>query len=143
MSVGVFVAIRGPDNSFLLVKHAYGERKWSLPGGKLEQGELVPNGGQRETLEEAGVIVQIIRQVGIFSLRKTFGIAILLEGRIIGGKLKPDNKETSDCGFFKIDELRQEEIYPAQLSLLMWADATEGRTMSVYGWLSVPPTPKP
>lgn len=143
MSVGVFVAIRGPDNSFLLVKHAYGEQKWSLPGGKLEQGELVPDGGKRETLEEAGIVVDIIRQVGIFSLRKTFGMAILLEGRIVGGQLKPDGKETSDCGFFKIEELRPEEIYPAQRSLLMWADATEGRVMPVYGWLSVPPTPKP
>lgn len=143
MSVGVFVAIRRPDNSFLLVRHAYGDKKWSLPGGKLEQEELVPDGAKRETKEEAGVVVEIIRQVGIFSLRKTFGMAILLEGRIIGGELKPDGKETSDCGFFKIEELKLEEIYPAQLSLLMWAEKTQEKTTPVYGWLTVPPTPEP
>lgn len=141
MSVGVFTAIRGPDNSFLLVQHAYGDKKLSLPGGKLEQGELVPNGGCRETLEEAGITVKISRLVGIFSLRKTFGLAILLEGEITGGRLKPDHKETSYCDFFKISELKPEEIYPAQLSLLMWADKTKERTTPVYGWLTVPPTP--
>ncbi len=143
MSVGVFVAIRGPDNSFLLVKHAYGEQKWSLPGGKLEQGELVPTGGKRETLEEAGVVVQIERLVGIFSLRKTFGLAILLEGRILYGELRPDGKETSDCRFFKIKELKRKEIYPAQLSLLKWSEATEESIVPVYGWLTVPPSSIP
>ncbi|OGN08943.1 MAG: hypothetical protein A3C64_01235 [Candidatus Yanofskybacteria bacterium RIFCSPHIGHO2_02_FULL_41_12] len=149
MSVGVFVAVRkhkydedfGYDNHFLLVKHNYGERKWSLPGGKLEQGELVPNGGRRETFEEASVVIKIKRLKGIFSLRKSFGLAILLEGQILNGKPKPDGKETSDCGFFKIAEIKPEEIYPAQLSLLMWAEKTRDRITPVYGWLSVPPTP--
>lgn len=143
MSVGVFVALRGPNDSFLLVQHAYGDKKLSLPGGKLEQGELIPDGGCRETFEEAGCIVKIERLVGIFSLKKTFGLAILLEGEIIGGRLTPDHKETSYCEFFKISELKPEEIYPAQLSLLMWTEATKGRKTPVYGWLTVPPTPKP
>ncbi len=143
MSVGVFVAIRGADDSFLLVQHAYGDQKLSLPGGKLEQGELVPGGGRRETLEEAGVIVEIGRLVGIFSLRKKFGLAILLEGKIVGGQLRPDHKETSFCEFFKISKLKPEEIYPAQLSLLMWMEKTKNQTAPVYGWLSVPPTPEP
>lgn len=142
MKVGVFAALRGPNDTFLLVQLTYKGQKLSLPGGKLKQGELALDGCLREVLEETGITAKLDRLVGVFSQRKDYGLVLLFEGRITGGQLKPDHKETSYCGFFKISELKPEEIYPAQLSLLIWADKTKGRTTPVYGWLTVPPTPE-
>ncbi|MFN2471526.1 MAG: NUDIX hydrolase [Gaiellaceae bacterium] len=39
----------------LLVHHAYGLRRWSLPGGAIEPGETPREAVLRETLEETGV----------------------------------------------------------------------------------------
>lgn len=143
MKVGVFAALRGPNDSFLLVQLSYKGQKFSLPGGKLKQGELAPDGCLRKVLEKSGVTAKLDRLVGVFSQRKDYGLVLLFEGRITGGQLRPDHKETSYCGFFKISELKPEEIYPAQLSLLMWTEKTKGRTSPVFGWLTVPPTPEP
>ena len=139
-SVGVFVVVRA-HNRILLVRHAYGTRKWSLPGGGLEQGELIHDAGRRETKEETGLDVQIGRQIGIFSLRKEKGIVILLEGHVIGGTLEVINgNEISDCYYFERNEIPIEETHAAQLSLI--AQAYEAHPVPVYDWL-IPPLKKP
>lgn len=49
------------DNKILLVKQKVSDkRNWSLPGGKLEQGETVEQGIIREMKEETGLDVEII-----------------------------------------------------------------------------------
>ena len=50
------------NNKILLVKQRVSEkRNWSLPGGKLEQGETLEQGIIREMKEETGLDVEIIR----------------------------------------------------------------------------------
>ena len=50
------------DNKILLVKQKVNDkRNWSLPGGKLEQGETLEQGIIREMKEETGLDVEIIR----------------------------------------------------------------------------------
>lgn len=50
------------NNKILLVKQKVSEkRNWSLPGGKLEQGETLEQGIIREMKEETGLDVEIIR----------------------------------------------------------------------------------
>ena len=50
------------DEKLLLVKQKVSDkRNWSLPGGKLEQGETIEQGIIREMKEETGLDVEIIR----------------------------------------------------------------------------------
>ena len=50
------------DNKILLVKQKVSDqRNWSLPGGKLEQGETLEQGIIREMKEETDLNVEIVR----------------------------------------------------------------------------------
>lgn len=49
-------------NKILLVKQKISDkRNWSLPGGKLEQGETIEQGIIREMKEETGLDVEIVK----------------------------------------------------------------------------------
>jgi phosphatase NudJ len=49
------LAIVRRDNEFLLVQERKHGGRWFLPGGRVEPGEDLMSGAQRETLEEAGI----------------------------------------------------------------------------------------
>lgn len=147
-SFGVFVAIRSRGwstrpNNFLLVRHNYGEKKWSLPGGGLNQGEEADVGVIREAKEETGLDIGICHpHIGIFPLKKSLGMVILFEGHIIGGnggQFHPVNQEEiSDCRFFTFQEIAamhaRKEIYPAQFELMELARLVNRKCWPVYDW---------
>ncbi len=49
------------DRKILLVKQKLSSRDWSLPGGRLERGELLEEGIIREVYEETGLKTKIIK----------------------------------------------------------------------------------
>lgn len=132
-SIGVFVAITDKHNKMLLVKNNNG--KWGLPGGGVEQGELVDSTAKREVEEETGFKVKIARQIGVFSLTKSLGVVILFEGEITGGEMKNrQDKEISERRFFGIEEILSlgQGIYPAQLGLLRHVIENSNNKHPVY-----------
>jgi 8-oxo-dGTP diphosphatase len=88
----------------LLVRQAYGERYWSLPGGKMELGESIDEAAVREVREETGLEVRVTRVIGLYSKPAEGGLAITFEGRVIGGTLQPAN-EISECCYVSPDQL--------------------------------------
>lgn len=52
---GVSMIVTRPDGAVLLVRHSYGSRAWSLPGGGLGRGEEPAAGARRELGEELGL----------------------------------------------------------------------------------------
>ena len=48
------------DGKILLVKQKLSSRNWSLPGGRLERGELLEEGIIREVYEETGLKIKVI-----------------------------------------------------------------------------------
>ena len=140
LSTGVFVVIQDGTGRFLVVKHRYGWRRWSLPGGGPEHRELVPDSGKREVLEETGLRVEITEQIGVFTLRLSFGHVILFRGRIFGGSTRPDEKEVSECGFYSLEELQAMPVYKAQMSLMFWSLRHKTGSPPLYGYLTVPPS---
>lgn len=57
-NVGVHLVLTNPDGQVLLLQRAntgYADGNWSVPGGRLDDGETLPAGAAREAFEELGI----------------------------------------------------------------------------------------
>jgi len=142
-SFGVFVALRShtwrTGDGLWLVKHNYGEKKWSLPGGGLELGENIIEGVCREGQEETGFHIGVLNPpVAILSLKKSLGALMLFNGHIFRSLGQPNPEEISDAVFFGFQEMAElsacQEIYPAQFGLVELFRLTKKENWPVYDW---------
>ncbi|QZH73973.1 MAG: NUDIX domain-containing protein [Erythrobacter sp.] len=60
---GVAVMLEDGDGRVLLVRHSYGPRGWSLPGGGLGKGENPVEAARREMREELGCELEAVKCV--------------------------------------------------------------------------------
>lgn len=91
------------DGRFLLTRRADNGR-WCLPGGHFEPGESVAEAAIRETKEETGLDVELVRLVGVYSdpnrvLEYANGnrfhlVALSFEAKVTGGELSVSNETT-------------------------------------------------
>ncbi len=77
-----------------------------MPGGQVELGESLSQAAIRETKEESGIDIEIIKFCGIFqntgnSICNTLFLAMPLGGALI------QTEESLDSGFFPIEEALQ------------------------------------
>jgi 8-oxo-dGTP pyrophosphatase MutT (NUDIX family) len=110
------VIVRDEKDRILLQKRTDFEF-WGLPGGILEMEETIEIGARRELLEETGLTVGDLRLVGIYTDPKyevTYPngdqvqqFTFCLEGKVSGGSMQPDGRETSDQQFVSIKNLGQ------------------------------------
>lgn len=63
---GVKVVLQNQDDKLLLVRHAYGSRNWTFPGGSQEGDESPEETARREVREELSVGVKNVRVHGDF-----------------------------------------------------------------------------
>jgi ADP-ribose pyrophosphatase YjhB (NUDIX family) len=61
---GVRCVLRDERGRVLLVRHAYGDRRWMLPGGRLRRSESAAKGGAREIAEELRVDADGLEPLG-------------------------------------------------------------------------------
>ena len=116
-SIGAFAIIE-IQGRIILVRHANGEKKWSLPGGGLEAGETPIHAVFREVWEETGMSDVAFRHIGTFFLRKSAGAVFLFHGRefCYEGEVG-DYQEISDITLVDPNNLPT-DIYPAQKKLI-------------------------
>lgn len=105
--------IRDEAGRLLLVRHVEG--RWMLPGGAVEPGETPADAVRRECWEEASVLVEPTRILGVyggprFSVVYANGdhamwVVTVFEGRVLEGEPRPGDDETDDVGWFDADEL--------------------------------------
>jgi len=86
--VGVGVIIMRGDKVLLgKRKGSHGSDSWSFPGGHLEMYESFFDCAERETMEETGLKIDVIRELPIVTndfLKKKISIMLLsISGRII------------------------------------------------------------
>lgn len=99
--------------NILLQKRSNSENLWGFPGDVIELGESAAEAAIREVREETGLDVKIDSLVGVYTKYfdeypngdKAQPVAIVFKGRIIGGQLIVDKKETFDLAFFSLDEM--------------------------------------
>ncbi|CAH1190636.1 hypothetical protein PAECIP111892_00275 [Paenibacillus auburnensis] len=89
------------DNDILLLNGP--KRGWEIPGGRVEEGESISSAVIRETKEETGIDIEILRFCGIFQNVKESVISNIFLARAIGGEFRTSS-ESYELGYFNIDE---------------------------------------
>ena len=93
--------------------------QWCLPGGRMEPGESVSECCAHEVFEETGLVVAVVRLVGVYSSpnyiteyvdgNRKQGVDLIFETQTTGGNLRI-TEETTDVGYFSKEEMRSIEI---------------------------------
>lgn len=117
--VGCSATIFDPERRKVLLTRRADNSQWCLPGGHFEPGESVAEACAREVLEETGLIVRIVRLIGVYSSPHRvldYGdgqqyqvVALNFEAAPIGGALDL-SKETTDYGYFSQTEIERLDL---------------------------------
>jgi 8-oxo-dGTP diphosphatase len=108
----VAVILQNDQRELLLVRRKFppGIGEWCLPAGFIEFDETTEQAAIRETHEETGLNIQLIRLVDVFSTMDYPGVPIILivyEGRMIDGTLRPGD-DAIDAYFFPLNNLPEQ-----------------------------------
>ena len=103
MIVGAFTVIFDRDRQVLLC-HRRDFDVWNLPGGGVEDNEAPWDAAVRETREEVGVDIEVVRLTGLYWKPERDELVFNFECRIVSGT--PSTSDEADrVGYFGIDEL--------------------------------------
>lgn len=97
---GAAAAIVDSHGRLLLVKENYERRRYSFPGGAVEDGESTLEAVVRETLEEAGVRVEIDHLVGVYRLVDGLTVSLFRCAVVDGEPSQPVTGEIAEVGWF-------------------------------------------
>ena len=92
----------------LFVRQAPGHSlagKWSIPWGMVEDGESPADAALRESLEEAGVEVEVKGLLGIQDIPESDLLAMLFLCEHRSGDPRPDGRETDLARYLSADAL--------------------------------------
>lgn len=88
-------------NEILLIKGP--RRGWEMPGGQVEEGESLKDAAIRETKEESGIDIEIVKFCGIFQNVDQSICNTLFLCKPVGGE-PTTSSESLEVGFFPITE---------------------------------------
>ncbi|WP_010651372.1 NUDIX hydrolase [Oceanobacillus massiliensis] len=89
------------ENEILLIKGP--RRGWEMPVGQVEEGESLTEAAIRETKEESGIDIEIIRFCGVFQNVTSSICNTLFLGKPVGGEERT-SPESLEVGYFPIEE---------------------------------------
>lgn len=95
-------AVVTSQEGVLLVKRKDVEA-WVLPGGLVDAGETLAHAAVRETREETGLLIELVRLVGVYSAPRWHSggdHVIVFSAKPVGGALCPQESEVLEVGFF-------------------------------------------
>ena len=113
--------VRDETGAVLLQRRADNDY-WSIPDGAMEPGEDIASCARRETLEETGIVVEIVGLVGIYSnprhvvayadgeVRQEFSVCFAC--RPIGGSLEV-SEESTEVAYVDAAALGALSIHPS------------------------------
>ena len=99
------------ESKILLCKRSIEPRKgfWTIPGGFLEEGELVEVGAARETLEEACATVEVKSLHSMYSIPHISQVYLIFLADLVDGKYNAGH-ETEEVKLVSIDEIPWDDI---------------------------------
>ncbi|MEO0584773.1 MAG: NUDIX hydrolase [Bacteroidota bacterium] len=94
------------EDRILLCKRAIEPRSgyWNLPAGYLENGETVQDGAKRETLEEAGVEVEIVRMHCVYNIPRINQVYLFFLAQMSSPQWEA-GEETLEIGLYKPEDI--------------------------------------
>ncbi len=104
LKLGVACVVLDDEKRLLLSKRTDFD-VWNLPTGRLDKGEWLSEAASRETREETGVEVDIVRPVGLYFQVGRNRMNVLFEGRLSGGTLQANTDESQENAFFSLKDL--------------------------------------
>jgi ADP-ribose pyrophosphatase YjhB (NUDIX family) len=134
LALGCSATIFDSTGQKVLLTRRTDNSRWCLPGGRAEVGESVVETCLRETLEETGLQVRIVRLLGVYSSPHRLVeypdgnryqiVALNFEVEPIGGALAISD-ETTAYGYFSWDEIRRMDVMETHVERL--ADVFSGQ----------------
>ena len=125
------------EGRLLLVRNA-DTGEWQTVGGMMDPDETPSDAAVREDFEESGLVVELTRVIGtyggpLFRLVYPNGdvcsyVSIAFEARVAGGRETPDGQETSEVGWFDMEQARDLEMAPHTRFLVDEAFRRDTRT---------------
>lgn len=88
---------------------------WSLPGGRVEDGETDADAAAREVLEETGLVVEVGALIGIVDLSRY--VVHNFHAMVTGGSLAAGD-DASDARWYEPSEIGALETSPGLLDWL-------------------------
>ncbi|MCM3444245.1 NUDIX hydrolase [Metabacillus halosaccharovorans] len=101
------------EDKILLIKGP--KRGWEMPGGQVEEGESLKDAAIRETKEETGIDIEVIKFCGVFQNVKNSICNTLFLAKPIGGVLTTSS-ESLEVGFYPIEKA---------LEMVTWKNFTQ------------------
>jgi 8-oxo-dGTP pyrophosphatase MutT (NUDIX family) len=108
------VVVRDEAGRVLLARHSEGN-VWVTPGGAIEPLEAPADAAVREVWEETGLHVELTRLLGAYGGPEfvvTYGngdrtsyLMVVFEGKVLGGRQRPDGDEILEVRWFEEREL--------------------------------------
>jgi 8-oxo-dGTP diphosphatase len=89
------------QNEILLIKGP--RRGWEMPGGQVEEGESLKDAAIRETKEESGIDIEVLKFCGVFQNVNRSICNTLFLAKPLGGQLTT-SPESLEVGFYPIEQ---------------------------------------
>lgn len=123
----VAVVPRNNQGRILLARQA-DSGQWGTIGGTIEVDESPADAARRESLEEAGIVVELVRIVDCvggpgFRIRygngdETAYVSVVYDARVVSGDPTPDGQEVLELGWFDETDLARLDLNKFNARLL-------------------------
>ncbi|TYS54429.1 NUDIX hydrolase [Sutcliffiella horikoshii] len=106
--ISAATVVLNEKNEVLLIKGP--RRGWEMPGGQVEEGESLKNAAIRETKEESGIDVEIVKFCGVFQNVSGSICNTLFLARAVG-RTPTTSPESLEVGFYPVEQALEMVTY--------------------------------
>ncbi len=107
--VAVSALIKNDVGEVLLVKTNWRGDTWELPGGQVEEGEVLETALRREILEETGIEVRVVKTTGVYQNTTSRIVSIVFEGVALNSEIVKQDSEIREARFIRLAEENVED----------------------------------
>jgi len=104
------VLISRNDKYLLVQENKPDDIGWTIPAGRVRNGESPEEGAVREAKEETGLNIKVNNLLKTFKFKKKDAEIKVYKGTITGGFLKLNEKECMGLGWFSWSEIKHLEL---------------------------------